>query len=92
MPVISTPMVKRRVPPAGFIEPCLPTRDSPPIGAGWVHEIKHEAIACLSARKAPPGTRLNVISRNSATGAATLSRVAEPVTAEGGIIADSGRP
>ena len=30
-------------PPAGFIAPCLPTKTStPPSGALWLHEIKHD--------------------------------------------------
>ncbi len=29
--------------PPGFIQPCRPTvADRPPIGPGWVHELKHE--------------------------------------------------
>jgi bifunctional non-homologous end joining protein LigD len=29
--------------PSGFVSPCIPTRATkPPIGADWVHEIKHD--------------------------------------------------
>jgi bifunctional non-homologous end joining protein LigD len=29
--------------PSSFVSPCLPTVAArPPIGAGWVHEIKHD--------------------------------------------------
>jgi hypothetical protein len=49
-----------RVPPAGFIEPCLPSSgDKPPSGTDWVHEIKHDGYR-LMARRDPitmPGGR-----------------------------------
>jgi bifunctional non-homologous end joining protein LigD len=33
-----------RVPPAGFVEPCLPVPVAkPPVGPSWIHEIKHDA-------------------------------------------------
>jgi bifunctional non-homologous end joining protein LigD len=36
-------MPPRRVLPAGFIEPCIPTLAAkPPSGPDWVHEIKHD--------------------------------------------------
>ena len=32
--------------PAGFIEPCLPSRaQRPPSGPGWVHEIKQLRVS-----------------------------------------------
>ena len=37
--------------PAGFIPPCLPTKaPSPPTGAAWLHEIKHDGFRVI-ARK-----------------------------------------
>jgi bifunctional non-homologous end joining protein LigD len=51
------PAAKRQRPP-GFIEPCLPTRvDKPPVGLGWVHEIKHDGYR-LIARKQDGRVRL----------------------------------
>ena len=48
----------RRMPPAGFIEPCLPSRaERPPSGPGWVHEIKHDGYR-LIARKRDGRVRL----------------------------------
>jgi bifunctional non-homologous end joining protein LigD len=44
--------------PAGFIEPCLPTRSpQPPSGGEWVHEIKHDGFRVI-ARKTEDGVRL----------------------------------
>jgi ATP-dependent DNA ligase len=40
--------------PAGFIEPCLPTKaDTPPSGGLWVPEIKHDGFRII-ARKIGP--------------------------------------
>ena len=44
--------------PPGFIEPCIPTLASqPPVGSGWVHEIKHDGYR-LIARKRDGRVRL----------------------------------
>jgi ATP-dependent DNA ligase len=44
--------------PAGFIEPCLPTKAStPPSGGLWVHEIKHDGFRMMVRRDAA-GVRL----------------------------------
>jgi bifunctional non-homologous end joining protein LigD len=49
--------------PAGFIEPCLPTRaHSVPSGPQWVHEIKHDGFRFIS--RIEPGHRVRVFSRN----------------------------
>jgi ATP-dependent DNA ligase len=48
----------RRPPPAGFIQPCLPSpAERPPPGPGWLHEIKHDGFR-LMARRDPAGVRL----------------------------------
>jgi bifunctional non-homologous end joining protein LigD len=45
-------------PPAGFIAPCLPTKTStPPSGALWLHEIKHDGFRII-ARKSDGPVRL----------------------------------
>ena len=42
----------------GTIEPCIPTRaDKPPVGPGWIHEIKHDGYR-LMARRDPVGIGL----------------------------------
>jgi bifunctional non-homologous end joining protein LigD len=47
-----------RVPPAGFIEPCLPIPVAkPPIGSSWIHEIKHDGFRMVVRRDAA-GVRL----------------------------------
>ncbi len=48
----------RRLTPAGFIQPALPTLvDNPPRGAKWIHEIKHDGYR-LIARKERDAMRL----------------------------------
>jgi ATP-dependent DNA ligase len=52
---------RQRALPAGFIEPCLPTKaDVPPSGGLWVHEIKHDGFRVI-ARKI--GARVKLYSR-----------------------------
>jgi bifunctional non-homologous end joining protein LigD len=49
---------RARLTPSRFIEPCLPSRaDHPPIGAGWIHEIKLDGFR-LMARRGAAGVRL----------------------------------
>ena len=44
--------------PTGFIQPCLPTKaPSPPSGALWLHEIKHDGFQVI-ARKQEARVRL----------------------------------
>jgi hypothetical protein len=43
------------------IEPCLPRpAKEPPIGAGWIHEIKHDGFRIMARRD---GSRVRLISR-----------------------------
>ena len=47
--------------PAGFIQPCLPTKaPRPPSGGLWLHEIKHDGFRVI-ARK--DGERVKLYSR-----------------------------
>jgi ATP dependent DNA ligase domain len=47
-----------RILPAGFIAPCLPTKAlTPPSGALWLHEIKHDGFRVV-ARKSGATVRL----------------------------------
>ena len=40
--------------PAGFVEPCLPTKAAkPPSGPGWVHEIKHDGFRLMVRLEGP---------------------------------------
>jgi bifunctional non-homologous end joining protein LigD len=53
---------ERTRPGLGIIEPCLPspakvTRQGPPSGPGWLHEIKHDGFRIL-ARRDNAGVRL----------------------------------
>jgi hypothetical protein len=58
---ISTRMLKRRVLPAGFIEPCIPIlAHKPPAGPQWVHEIKHDGYRLLVRRD---GERVRLFTR-----------------------------
>src|SRR2546425_12266627 len=50
-----------RIPPAGFIAPCLPSSaPQPPSGAMWLHEIKHDGFRVI-ARK--DGAKVRLYSR-----------------------------
>ena len=49
----SAPMWRERPlpPPATFIEPCLPRpAKQPPVGRGWIHEIKHDGFRIMVRR------------------------------------------
>src|SRR5215470_6946276 len=47
----------------GFIEPCLPTRNAhPPIGPGWIHEIKFDGFRLMARRD---GQRVRLLTRRS---------------------------
>ena len=49
---------RTRLPPSGFIEPCLPSpAEHPPSGPGWIHEIKHDGFRMMVRRDAA-GVRL----------------------------------
>jgi ATP-dependent DNA ligase len=54
-------LLRTRLPPSGFIEPCLPSSaERPPSGPGWIHEIKHDGYRLTSLlRGSLPGLRLN---------------------------------
>jgi ATP-dependent DNA ligase len=48
--------------PVGFIEPCQPTTGlKPPIGPGWIHEIKHDGYRLMAWRT---GERVRLLTRN----------------------------
>jgi bifunctional non-homologous end joining protein LigD len=39
--------------PLGYIPPCLPSRaELPPLGADWLHEIKHDGFRIMARRDA----------------------------------------
>ncbi len=58
MPWTFTRKSPRRLTPAGFIQPALPTLvENPPRGAQWIHEIKHDGYR-LIARKEHDAVRL----------------------------------
>jgi bifunctional non-homologous end joining protein LigD len=66
------PMVLLRERPArrgiGALEPCLPSpAKRPPIGRGWIHEIKHDGFR-LIARRDAAGVRLITRNGNDFTG------------------------
>jgi bifunctional non-homologous end joining protein LigD len=54
-------MLKRRVPPSGFVEPCIPIlAHKPPAGPQWVHEIKHDGYRLIVRRD---GDRVRLFTR-----------------------------
>jgi bifunctional non-homologous end joining protein LigD len=61
MPWHTPSRFRRPPPPAGFIVPCRPTLVStPPAGAGWLHEVKHDGFRTLARKQ---GKRVDVWSR-----------------------------
>jgi bifunctional non-homologous end joining protein LigD len=68
---------RTRLPPSGFIEPCLPSpAERPPSGPGWIHEIKHDGYR-LMARRDPIGIRL--LTRNGHDSADRYPAIVEAV-------------
>jgi bifunctional non-homologous end joining protein LigD len=54
-------MLRPHTLPAGFIQPCLPTKaPTPPTGEAWIHEIKHDGFRVI-ARK--DGATIRLYSR-----------------------------
>ena len=61
-------LLRVRTLPAGFIEPCLPTKtDTLPSGGLWIHEIKHDGFRII-ARKNGAQVRLYSRPGNDLTG------------------------
>ena len=53
---------RRRVQGAIPFQPCLPRKaDTPPIGSGWIYEIKHDGFRILARRQ---GDRIRLFTRN----------------------------
>jgi bifunctional non-homologous end joining protein LigD len=51
-------LARPRTLPAGFVQPCLPTKaPRPPCGELWLHEIKHDGFRVI-ARKDGPRVKL----------------------------------
>jgi ATP-dependent DNA ligase len=72
-------MLRTRLPPPGFIEPCLPTpAERPPSGPGWVHEIKHDGFRMM-VRRDPAGVRL--LTRNGHDWSARFPLIVQAVGA-----------
>jgi bifunctional non-homologous end joining protein LigD len=48
-----SPRSRPTPPPAGFIQPCQPTLVAhPPVGPGWVHEMKHDGYRMIARKDA----------------------------------------
>jgi len=82
-------MLKRRLSPAGFIEPCIPILAAkPPAGPHWAHEIKHDGYRLIVRRD---GERARLFTRRGydwterfpAIAAATLKLRASTFTLDG---------
>jgi bifunctional non-homologous end joining protein LigD len=67
----------RRPRPAGFIVPCRPTLvRAPPVGPGWLHEVKHDGFRTLVRKQ---GERIDVWSRYGTDFTGRFSNIAEAV-------------
>jgi bifunctional non-homologous end joining protein LigD len=72
-------MLSRSPPPAGFIEPCLPTlAHTVPDGAEWAHEIKHDGYRMISRRD---GDLVRVFTRRGHDWTDRVPRIAEALAA-----------
>ena len=61
-------MLRMRTLPAGFIEPCLPTKaDTLPSGGLWIHEIKHDGFRIIARKN---GAQVRLSSRPKSCGSA----------------------
>ena len=55
-------MLQTRLLPAGFVAPCQPSSvRAPPIGADWLHEIKHDGFRMMVWRR---GGHVRLFTRN----------------------------
>jgi ATP dependent DNA ligase domain len=69
----------RRPTPAGFIVPCRPTLvRAPPVGPGWLHEVKHDGFRTLARKQ---GERVDVWSRYGTDFTAKFLNIAAAVAA-----------
>ena len=72
---------RTRLPPSGFIEPCLPSpAEHQPSGPGWIHEIKHDGFR-LMARRDAAGVQL--LTRNGHDWAVRYPLIADAAGALG---------
>ena len=72
-----SPRRSRRTPPSGFILPCQPVLvGKPPVGLGWLHEIKHDGYRILARKE---GSRVTLWTRHGANFTDRLAKVAEAV-------------
>ena len=70
---------RRRVQAAIPLQPCLPRRaDTPPIGSGWIHEIKHDGFRILARRESD---RVRLFTRNGYDFTARFPKIAAGVAA-----------
>jgi bifunctional non-homologous end joining protein LigD len=72
-----SPRRSRRTPPAGFILPCQPLLvDRPPIGQGWLHEVKHDGYRIIACKE---GSRVTLWTRHGTNFTDRLPKIAEAV-------------
>ena len=65
--------------PKSPFEPCLPrTAEQPPVGPGWIHEIKHDGFRILAHRQ---GRAIRLVTRNGHDLADRFPLAAEAVVA-----------
>jgi bifunctional non-homologous end joining protein LigD len=76
-------MPRRQYPP-GFIRPCAPElREVPPVGANWLHELKHDGYRLIARRDV---AMVNLWTRTAIDWTARFGRIARAV---GGLPAGS---
>jgi bifunctional non-homologous end joining protein LigD len=66
-------------PKSGFVSPCLPrAAKEPPVGPGWVHEIKHDGFRILARRDAEG--RVKLYTRNGYDFTIRFPKIVEAMT------------
>src|SRR5262245_48015579 len=61
----------------GFIQPCLPARTAhPPLGPGWLHEIKYDGFRLMARRD---GRSVRLLTRRGYDWTSRFRRIADAV-------------
>jgi ATP-dependent DNA ligase len=83
--VLYPTMLRMRTLPAGFIEPCLPTKaDTLPSGGLWIHEIKHDGFRIIARKN---GAQVRLYSRPKSCGSAwAVATVRTTLTATNAVL------
>lgn len=75
--MVSRESSSKRLLPAGFIKPCLPSKvDRPPSGPDWIHEIKYDGFRLLALRR---GDDVHLLTRRGTNWTARFPMIANAI-------------